>query len=122
MIKQKKIVIVDDFSGIRSIVRETLVKKGYQVLEASSGQEALKFFNGTQIDLLITDFDMPDMNGAQLVAKVRDMTRYLFTPVIILSGVKKERVENKLRDLNIAAYIQKPFEITHFYSVVERLV
>lgn len=122
MIKQKKIVIVDDFSGIRSIVRETLVKKGYQVLEASSGQEALKFFNGTQVDLLITDFDMPDMNGAQLVAKVRDMTRYLFTPVIILSGVKKERVENKLRDLNIAAYIQKPFEITHFYSVVERLV
>lgn len=122
MIKQKKIVIVDDFSGIRSIVRETLVKKGYQVLEASSGQEALKFFNGTQVDLLITDFDMPDMNGAQLVAKVSDMTRYLFTPVIILSGVKKERVEDKLRDLNIAAYIQKPFEITHFYSVVERLV
>ena len=120
--KQKKIVIVDDFTGIRSIVRETLVKKGYNVLEASSGQEAMNFFDGTQVDLLITDFDMPDMDGAQLVTKVRDMTRYLFTPVIILSGVKKERVEDRIKDLNIAAYIQKPFEITHFYSVIERLV
>ena len=120
--KQKKIVIVDDFTGIRSIVRETLIKKGYEVLEASSGQEAMKFFDGTQVDLLITDFDMPDMDGAQLVTKVRNMTRYLFTPVIILSGVKKERVEDRIKDLNVAAYIQKPFEITHFYSVIERLV
>jgi two-component system, chemotaxis family, chemotaxis protein CheY len=120
--KQKKIVIVDDFTGIRSIVRETLVKKGYNVMEASSGQEAMKFFDGTQVDLLITDFDMPDMDGAQLVNKVRNMTRYLFTPVIILSGVKKERVEDRIKDLNVAAYIQKPFEISHFYSVIERLV
>ncbi len=122
MIKQKKIVIVDDFTGIRSIVRETLVKKGYQVLEASDGQEALKFFDGTQIDLLISDYDMPDMNGAQLIAKVRDMIRYMYTPVIILSGVKKERVDDKIKDLNIACYLQKPFEIKHFYSVIERLV
>ena len=64
MIKKKKIVIVDDFTGVRSIVRETLEKKGYQVLEASNGEEALRFFDGTQVDLLITDFDMPDMNGA----------------------------------------------------------
>ena len=119
--KQKKIIIVDDFTGIRSIVRETLVKKGYQVLEASSGKEAMKYFDGTQVDLLITDYDMPDMDGAELVANIRNMTRYLFTPVIILSGVRKERVEDKIKDLNIAAYIQKPFEITHFYSVVQRL-
>ena len=120
--KQKKIVIVDDFTGIRSIVRETLVKKGYEVLEASGGMEAMKYFDGTQVDLVITDFDMPDMDGAQLVSKIRDMTRYLYTPVIILSGVKKERVEEKIRDLNVAAYIQKPFEISHFYSVIEKLV
>jgi two-component system chemotaxis response regulator CheY len=122
MAKQKKIIIVDDFTGIRSIVRETLVKKGYEVLEASSGEEALKYFDGTQVDLLITDYDMPDMNGAQLVTKVRDMTRYIYTPVIILSGVRKDRVEDKIKDLNIAAYIQKPFEVSHFYSVIERLV
>ena len=66
----KKIVIVDDFTGVRSIVRETLEKKGFTVLEASSGDEALKFFDGTQVDLLITDFDMPDMNGAQLISKI----------------------------------------------------
>ena len=103
MTKQKKIVIVDDFTGIRSIVRETLEKKGYIVLEAASGEAAMKFFDGTQIDLLITDFDMPDMNGAQLINKVRNMTRYMFTPVVVLSGVRKERVEDQLTGLNIAA-------------------
>jgi two-component system, chemotaxis family, chemotaxis protein CheY len=121
MTKQKKIVIVDDFTGIRSIVRETLEKKGYIVLEAASGEAALKYFDGTQIDLLITDYDMPDMDGAQLIAKVRNMTRYMFTPIVVLSGIKKERVEDKLTELNIAAYLQKPFEIKHFYTVVERL-
>ncbi|MBN1951903.1 MAG: response regulator [Bacteroidales bacterium] len=121
MTKQKKIVVVDDFTSIRSIIRETLVKKGFLVLEASSGEEALKYFDGTQVDLLITDFDMPDMNGAQLIGRVREMTRYMFTPVVIVSGIKRDRVQDQLEDLNIAAYLQKPFEITHFYKVVERL-
>ena len=121
MIKQKKIVIVDDFTGVRSIVRESLERKGFLVLEASSGEEAMKYFDGTQVDLLITDIDMPDMNGAQLITRVRDLTRYMFTPVVVLSGVRKERVQDQLEDLNIAAYIQKPFEISHFYKVVERL-
>lgn len=119
--RQKKIVIVDDFTSIRSIVRETLIRKGFQVLEASNGEEALKYFDGTQVDLLITDFDMPEMNGAELVGKIRDMTRYTYTPVIVLSGVRKEKVDSELTDLNIACFIQKPFEIKHFYSVIERL-
>ena len=121
MNKQKKIVIVDDFTGVRSIVRETLEKKGFMVLEASGGDEALKYFDGTRVDLLITDFDMPDMNGADLIRRIREMTNYMFTPVVVLSGIRKERVEDQLTDLNIAAYLQKPFEIKHFYTVVERL-
>jgi len=121
MMKQKKIVIVDDFTGVRSIIRESLIKKGYQVLEASSGEEALKFFDGTQVDLLITDFDMPDMNGAELITKIRAMIRYIYTPIIVLSGIRKDKIEDQLVDLNIAGFLQKPFEIKHFYSVIERL-
>ena len=60
MARKKKILIVDDFMGVRSIVRETLIKKDFEVVEASSALEALKFFDGTQIDLVITDYDMPD--------------------------------------------------------------
>jgi two-component system, chemotaxis family, chemotaxis protein CheY len=121
MERKKKIIIVDDFSGVRSIVKESLNRRGYEVLEANNAEDALKFFNGTQIDLLITDFDMPDMNGAEMVTRIRSMSRYIYTPVIILSGVRKERIEDELTDLNIAAYIQKPFDVRQFYSVVERL-
>jgi len=119
--KLKKIVIVDDFTGVRSIVRESLIKRGYEVTECDNAADALKCFNGTQIDLLITDYDMPDMNGAELVQKIRDMSRYMFTPVVMLSGVNKDRVKDKIKDLNIAAYVQKPFEISQFYTIIERL-
>lgn len=121
MDKKRKIIIVDDFSGVRSIVRESLTRRGYEVLEADNAEDALKLFNGTQVDLLITDFDMPDMNGAELVTRMRSMSRYTYTPVIILSGVRRERIEDKITDLNIAAYVQKPFEVKQFYSIVERL-
>jgi len=121
MIK-KKIVVVDDFTGVRAIVKEALLKKGYNVLEAANGEEAMKFFDGTQVDLLITDYDMPEMDGAKLVTKLRDSSRYMFTPVIMLTGIRKERIEDKISKLNIACFLQKPFEIKHFYSVVERLV
>ncbi len=121
MIKQKKIIIVDDFTSIRKILREALTKKGYEVIEASNGEEALKHFNGTQVDLLITDFDMPDMNGAQLISKIRNMTRYIYTPVVVLTGIKKEKIEEQIQGLNVACLIQKPFDIKHFYSVIDRL-
>jgi CheY-like chemotaxis protein len=121
MESKRKIIIVDDFSGVRSIVRESLTRRGYEVLEADNAADALKFFNGTQVDLLITDFDMPDMNGAELVHRIRNMSRYTYTPVVILSGVRKERIEEKIADLNIAAYVQKPFEVKQFYTIVERL-
>ena len=121
MIK-KKIVVVDDFPGVRTIIKEALEKKGYIVMEASNGEEAMKFFNGTQVDLLITDYDMPEMDGAKLVTKLRDTSRYTFTPVIMLTGVRKDRIEDKISNLNIACFLQKPFEIKHFYSVIEKLV
>lgn len=121
MTKQKKIVVVDDFPGVRRIVGETLEKWGYQVVEAANGDEALKYFDGTQVDLMITDLEMPDMSGIELIGKIREMTRYMFTPIVILTGVRKDRVADKLEGLNIAAFLQKPFEISHFQTVVKRL-
>ena len=82
----------------------------------------MKYFDGTQVDLLITDYDMPEMDGAKLITKLRETSRYMFTPVIMLSGVRKERIEDKISNLNIACFLQKPFDIKHFYTVVERLV
>jgi two-component system, chemotaxis family, chemotaxis protein CheY len=122
MAKVKKIVIVDDFTGIRAIVKEALEKKGYQVIEARNGEEALKYFDGTRVDLLITDIDMPELDGAGLIKRIRTMSQYTYTPVIVLSGIRKEKVEERISGLHVACLIQKPFDIKHFYSVVEKLV
>ena len=99
MERQKRIVVVDDFAGVRAIVRESLLKKGYVVLDANNGDEALKYFDGTQVDLLITDYDMPDMDGAKLIGRIREMSRYMYTPVIMLTGIKRERLEDSISDL-----------------------
>ena len=122
MNRQKRIVVVDDFRGIRTIIKESLEKRGYEVEEADDGDQALKFFDGRQVDLLITDFDMPEMDGAKLIRRIRDMSKYTYTPVIMLTGIKRERLEEHIADLNIACFLQKPFEVKHFYTVVERLI
>ena len=105
-----------------ALATSTTVPGGYVVVEAVDGKEALKYFDGTQVDLLITDFDMPEMNGAKLISRIRQMSKYTYTPVILLTGIKRERFEEEISDLNIACILQKPFEIKHFYTVVDRLI
>jgi two-component system, chemotaxis family, chemotaxis protein CheY len=120
-VKTRKVIIVDDFKSIRDIVKKLLENKGYQVLESSNGEEALKMFDGTSYDLLITDYNMPGMSGADLVRKLRDMTQYMYIPVIMLTSSPRSKIDDYIRDLNIACFLQKPFETSHFYSVIEKL-
>jgi two-component system chemotaxis response regulator CheY len=116
---EKTVVIVDDFRSVRNIVRKALEKKGLKVLEAEDGEDALKYFNGTHIDLLISDYDMPKLDGAQLIGKVRVMEGYRRLPIIMLTTNKKERNEDETRDLRINDWVVKPFDILDFYKSVE---
>ena len=119
--RKKKVVIVDDFKGIRDIIKKLLEKKGYEVYEAEDGREAIKLFDGTSFDLLITDYDMPNMDGALLVEEMREMSQYTYTPVIMLTSNSRNKINDKIKHLNIACFMEKPFETVHFYSVVEKL-
>ncbi len=116
---EKTVLIVDDFRSVRSIVRKALEKKGLKVLEAEDGQDALKYFDGSHIDLLISDYDMPKLDGAQLIGKVRVMEGYRRLPIIMLTTNKQERKEEETRDLRINGWIVKPFDIVGFYKTVE---
>jgi two-component system chemotaxis response regulator CheY len=119
--RTKKVVIVDDFRSIREIVKNILEKKGFEVIESANGREAMKLFDGTSYALLITDYDMPLMDGASLVRKLRGMTQYTYIPVIMLTSSSEEKIHDKIKDLNIACFMKKPFDTNHFYSVIEKL-
>jgi two-component system chemotaxis response regulator CheY len=116
----KRIVVAEDFNVSRKIIVSTLAKEGYSVLEAADGTEALNLFDGRAIDLLITDFNMPNMNGAELIQKVRGLNTYQYLPILLLTTeVRQEKIQKAI-DGNITAHIKKPFETAEFIKVVKR--
>lgn len=116
----KSIVIAEDFNVSRKIIASVLTKAGHKVMEAADGKEAAALFDGRKIDMLITDFNMPEMNGAELIQKVRASSKYSFIPILLLTT---EVNENKLKtalDENITAWIKKPFQADDFLKIVTK--
>jgi len=116
----KSIVVAEDFNVSRKIIVSTLAKEGYTVMEAADGAEAAELFDGRTIDLLITDFNMPNMNGAELIKKVRSLDSYSFLPILLLTTeVRQEKIQQAI-DGNITAFIKKPFDTTEFVKIVKK--
>ncbi|MCD8120319.1 MAG: response regulator transcription factor [Lachnospiraceae bacterium] len=102
-----KILVVDDESRMRKLVRDFLVRKDYQVLEAADGEEAIDiFFQDKDIALIILDVMMPKMDGWQVVREVR---QYSKVPIIMLTAKGEEQNELRGFELGVDEYISKPF-------------
>jgi two-component system, chemotaxis family, chemotaxis protein CheY len=114
------IVVAEDFNVSRKVIVSTLAKEGFIVLEAIDGEDALTLFDGRQIDLLITDFNMPKLNGSELIHTVRRMEQYKFIPILLLTTeVRPEKIQTAM-DGNITAAIKKPFETQEFIKLVKK--
>jgi len=118
----KKIVVVEDFNTSRQIIKRTLEKLGYEVLEASDGREALKYFDGDKVDLLISDYNMPNMDGGDLVEYVRAKDQYKYIPIFMLSTETNIAKQNRAKEAKITAWIRKPFEIDEFTRLIEKVL
>lgn len=102
-----KILIVDDESRMRTLVKDFLLHSNYEVLEASNGREALDVFFGTSdIDLIILDIMMPILDGYEVLKEIRKESK---VPVIMLSAKSEERDELKGFELGVDEYVTKPF-------------
>lgn len=104
---QLKILVVDDESRMRKLVRDFLTKSGYSVIEAENGEEALDvFFQQNDIALIISDVMMPKMDGWQLCREIR---QYSKVPIIMLTAKSDERDELMGFEMGVDEYISKPF-------------
>ena len=102
-----KILVVDDESRIRKIIRDFLVREGYVVCEAEDGEAALDIFcSNNNIDLIIMDVMMPKMDGWQLCKEVRKLSK---VPILMLTAKSEEQDELKGFELGVDEYISKPF-------------
>lgn len=118
----KTILITDDFKNTRHVVRMILEKNGYTILEAENGKDALRYFNGDTIDLLITDYNMPEMNGLELVKAVKKIRNYRFIPIFLLTTETDEKKKREVLNTGITGWIRKPFNFDDFSKKVERVL
>ena len=118
--EKSKILVVDDESRMRKLVRDFLVKNHYEVAEASDGEEALDvFFNNNDIDLVILDVMMPKMDGWQVCREIR---AYSKVPIIMLTAKSDERDELQGFELGVDEYISKPFSPKILVARVEAIL
>jgi two-component system chemotaxis response regulator CheY len=119
----KTILVVDDSSTTRSLIASQLSESGdYEIQEAATGFEALKMLPAGKVDLIITDINMPDINGLELISFVRENPIYRDIPTVIIST--EDSAEDRKRGMELGAeeYIVKPFTAGELREAVERVL
>lgn len=107
----RNVLIVEDSKAIRSMIRVALEEQGsYFVVEATNGFEALKALPTREFDLIVTDINMPDINGLELINFVKSNPAYRTIPLIIVSTEKSEEDQKRGLALGAAGYVVKPFK------------
>ena len=117
---EKTILIVDDFKNTRFVIKFTLQNAGYKILEAEDGRGALKFLDGRKLDLVITDYNMPEMNGIEFIEEMKKNPLYQYTPVILLTTETREDVKKQAYEVGITGWIHKPFKFDQFLAIVKK--
>ncbi|WP_445989643.1 response regulator [Chromobacterium haemolyticum] len=118
----KTILIVDDSASLRQVVRMTLSGAGYEVLEAGNGQEALDVLDGRKVHLIVSDVNMPLMDGIALLRNIKVHPNYKFTPVIMLTTESSEEKKQEGKAAGAKAWVVKPFQPPVLLTAVSKLI
>jgi two-component system chemotaxis response regulator CheY len=118
----KTIMIVDDSASMRQVIRLTLEKAGYEVIDAFDGKNALSKLNGVKINLLITDVNMPNMDGITLVKEAKKIAAYKFTPMMMLTTEFSDEKKQAGRAAGAKAWLVKPFQPPQLLQAVSKVI
>jgi two-component system chemotaxis response regulator CheY len=118
----KTIMIVDDSSSVRSVVGMALKRAGYDVIEACDGKDALSKLLGQKINLVISDVNMPNMDGITFVKELKKLPNYKFTPVCMLTTEAEASKMQEGKAAGAKAWIVKPFQPPKLLDAVSKLI
>lgn len=118
----KTIMIVDDSASLRQVVAISLRGAGYEVLEGCDGVDALKKLTGQKVHLIISDVNMPNMDGITMVKAVKELPAYRFTPIVMLTTESQEGKKQQGQAAGAKAWMVKPFNPPQLLNVVQKLV
>lgn len=118
----KTILIVDDSASVRQVVKITLTGAGYDVIEGVDGKDALSKLTGQKVHLIISDVNMPNMDGITFVKEVKQLPAYKFTPVIMLTTESQEAKKQEGQAAGAKAWVVKPFQPAQMLAAVSKLI
>ncbi len=118
----KTVLIVDDSSSLRQVVSITLKSAGYTVIEACDGRDALTKLNGQKIHLIISDVNMPNMDGITFCTEAKKLPAYKFTPIIMLTTEEGETRKQAGQAAGAKAWVVKPFQPAQMLGAVSKLI
>ena len=119
----KTILIVDDSTSLRVVVKIALVRAGYEVIEAGDGKEGLAALDKAgKVNLIVSDVNMPNMDGITFVTHVKQHPRHKFTPVIMLTTEGQDGKKQEGRAAGAKAWIVKPFNPPQLLDAVSKLI
>ncbi len=118
----KTVLIVDDSASLRQVVSIALRGAGYEVIEACDGKDGLAKLNGQKIHLIISDVNMPNMDGFTFVKNVKQQPSYKFTPVIMLTTEAGEDKKASGQAAGAKAWMVKPFQPSQMLAAVSKLI
>lgn len=117
----KTIMTVDDSASVRQMVSFTLKKEGFTVVEAADGRDAVSKLSGP-IDMVITDLNMPNMDGIELIKAIRANPSYKFVPIVMLTTESQASKKQEGKSAGATGWIVKPFKPEQLTAVVKKLL
>lgn len=117
----KTILVVDDSASIRQVVSITLKGAGYEVIEACDGRDALSKLTGQKIHLIVSDVNMPNLDGIGLVKEVKLNPQYKYTPIMMLTTESGNSKKMEGKDAGAKAWLVKPFQPPTLLAAVAKL-
>ncbi len=118
----KTILIVDDSKSIREVVRSTLENEGYNVLLGVDGKDALKHMDGQSIDLVITNLQMPEMDGIELIKNIRAIPDYERIPILLLTTESQTSKKMEAKEAGATGWIIKPFVPAKLIEAIGKVI
>jgi two-component system, chemotaxis family, chemotaxis protein CheY len=117
----KTIMVVDDSASMRQVVGIALKSEGYTVIEGRDGKDALAKLTGQKVHLIISDVNMPVMDGIAFLKEVKQLPNYKFTPIIMLTTESAEDKKREGQAAGARAWMVKPFKAEQLLSAVQKL-
>lgn len=117
-----RILAVDDSASMRQMVSFTLKGAGHDVVEASDGVEALAFARDNGVDLVISDVNMPNMDGITLIGELRKLPAYKFTPLLMLTTESSTDKKMEGKNAGATGWIIKPFNPDQLLNTIKKVL